>query len=141
ELSTNARNHFGIKCKTNWQGATYSHTDDAINECFRKYDDASSSYRDHSDFLKNSPRYAELFTYEVTDYKAWAKGLKKCGYATNPKYAQRIIDLVERYELNQYSQLTATSDWGDNESTTEMLIASTASVPLTASTPQYLAEE
>lgn len=117
ELSKNARNHFGIKCKTQWDGATYTYSDDAKNECFRMYDDEHSSYRDHSDFLKNNKRYAVLFSYDVSDYKSWAKGLKACGYATNPKYAQRIIDLIERYDLNRYSLLAVNEyfDVGDDE--------------------------
>ncbi len=126
ELSINAKNHFGIKCKTNWAGATYTYTDDAKDECFRKYEDDFSSYRDHSDFLKNSKRYASLFTLNVTDYKSWAQGLKKCGYATNPKYAQRIVDLVEKYELNQYSQIIEEGDYGDDDAAKEALIDATA---------------
>lgn len=115
ELSLNARNHFGIKCKTSWTGNTYTYTDDAKNECFRSYDDDMSSYRDHSDFLKNNKRYASLFTLDVNDYKGWAQGLKKCGYATNPKYAQRIVDLIERYGLDQYSQVQQNGGFGDND--------------------------
>ena len=103
-LSQNANNHFGIKCKLEWAGETYLHTDNAKDECFRKYSSDLDSYRDHSDFLKNRSRYASLFAYDVTDYKAWAHGLKACGYATNPVYAQRLIDLIERYDLNRFSQ-------------------------------------
>lgn len=130
ELSINARNHFGIKCKTNWTGQTYTYTDDAKDECFRKYDDDFSSYRDHSDFLKNSKRYATLFDLNVTDYKSWAYGLKKCGYATNPKYAQRIVDLVEKYELNQYSQLNNEGDYGDDDAALESMIAVASTAPI-----------
>jgi LysM repeat protein len=103
ELATQANNHFGIKCKKEWQGATFAHTDDAPNECFRKYPTARDSYKDHSDYLKKSPRYAELFALERADYEAWAKGLKKCGYATNPAYAQKLIKMIEDYDLQLYT--------------------------------------
>ncbi len=103
ELATEANNHFGIKCKKEWTGETFAHTDDAPNECFRKYPSAKESYKDHSDYLKNSKRYAELFTYDVTDYDAWAKGLKRCGYATNPAYAGKLKKMVEDFELQQYT--------------------------------------
>jgi LysM repeat protein len=103
ELATKANNHFGIKCKKEWRGETFAHTDDAPNECFRKYKSAKESYIDHSNYLKTSVRYAELFTYDVSNYIAWAKGLKKCGYATNPAYAQKLIKMVEDYELQQYT--------------------------------------
>lgn len=103
ELATQANNHFGIKCKKEWKGATFTHTDDAPNECFRKYKSAQESYVDHSNYLKTSLRYAELFDYDVQDYAAWAKGLKRCGYATNPAYAQKLIKMVEDYQLQQYT--------------------------------------
>jgi LysM repeat protein len=103
ELATQANNHFGIKCKKEWKGATFAHTDDAPNECFRKYKSAQESYVDHSNYLKTSLRYAELFDYDVQDYAAWAKGLKRCGYATNPAYAQKLIKMIEDYQLQQYT--------------------------------------
>ena len=103
ELATQANNHFGIKCKKEWQGATFAHTDDAPNECFRKYPTARDSYKDHSDYLKKSARYAELFALEKADYEAWAKGLRKCGYATNPAYAQKLIKMIEDYDLQLYT--------------------------------------
>jgi hypothetical protein len=101
-LARLANNHFGIKCHKGWTGKTFRMDDDAKNECFRKYKDPSESYRDHSLFLTQRGRYAFLFDYEVTDYKSWAKGLKKAGYATNPKYPQLLINLIERYDLAQY---------------------------------------
>ncbi len=134
ELSLNARNHFGIKCKTSWTGQTYTYTDDAKNECFRKYDNDKNSYIDHSDFLRNNARYAALFTLDVSDYKGWAYGLKKCGYATNPKYAQKIVDLIEKYELNQYSLLEERGGLGDEEGD-DVLLASAAPVVLPESKP------
>ncbi|HXS36544.1 MAG TPA: glucosaminidase domain-containing protein [Flavipsychrobacter sp.] len=103
ELVTGACNHFGIKCKSNWTGQTYSYTDDAPNECFRKYKCAEDSYKDHSDYLKGSPRYASLFQLSPTDYAAWATGLKRCGYATNPHYAKQLIDIIENFHLQQYT--------------------------------------
>lgn len=103
DLVKKSNNHFGIKCKSNWTGESVSHTDDAPNECFRKYPEASQSYRDHSDFLKNSQRYAGLFKLDPEDYKAWANGLKKAGYATNPRYPQVIIKLIEDYHLQDYT--------------------------------------
>jgi hypothetical protein len=98
-LATQGNNHFGIKCKSTWRGETIRHDDDAPQECFRKYGSVEESFRDHSDFLNDSPRYQVLFTLDNTDYKAWARGLKECGYATNPQYAERLIALIERLEL------------------------------------------
>lgn len=103
ELATEANNHFGIKCKKGWMGETFAHTDDAPNECFRKYKTAEESYKDHSDYLATSPRYASLFTMSPTDYASWAAGLRKCGYATNPKYANVLIKLIEDYHLQEYT--------------------------------------
>jgi Mannosyl-glycoprotein endo-beta-N-acetylglucosaminidase/LysM domain len=103
ELVKASNNHFGIKCKSNWTGESVRHDDDAKGECFRKYPQAADSYRDHSDFLKNGQRYAFLFQLEPADYAGWANGLKKAGYATNPKYPQVLIKLVEDYGLQQYT--------------------------------------
>ncbi len=103
ELATGANNHFGIKCKKEWKGETFAHTDDAPNECFRKYPKAEDSYRDHSDYLKSSARYASLFKLSETDYAGWAVGLKKCGYATNPRYAQQLIKIIEDFKLQDFT--------------------------------------
>lgn len=105
KLVQKSNNHFGIKCKSNWTGETVSHDDDARGECFRKYPKAEDSYRDHSDFLKNSTRYASLFELDPTDYEGWANGLKKAGYATNPKYPQVLIKLIEDYQLQDYTMI------------------------------------
>jgi LysM repeat protein len=101
KLAKEARNHFGIKCKKTWTGPTFIQDDDAKDECFRKYETALDSYEDHSQFLKTNPRYGELFNLEVTDYKGWAHGLKKCGYATNPQYAQLLIKTIEEFKLHE----------------------------------------
>jgi len=103
DLVISSNNHFGIKCKSDWTGATVFHDDDARGECFRKYDDPSDSYKDHSDFLKNRPNYSSLFKLDELDYKSWSYGLKKAGYATNPKYPQILINLIEKYDLQDYS--------------------------------------
>lgn len=102
-LVTHSHNHFGIKCKSDWTGQTISHDDDKRQECFRVYASDSSSWRDHSDFLKQSARYAFLFYLDPIDYKAWAYGLKQAGYATDKNYAQRLITTIEKYGLQQYS--------------------------------------
>ncbi|MEO6254294.1 MAG: glucosaminidase domain-containing protein [Ferruginibacter sp.] len=106
ELVKKSNNHFGIKCKNTWTGETVTHDDDATGECFRAYINADESYRDHSDFLKANKRYGSLFSLDPTDYAGWARGLKKAGYATNPRYPELLIKYVEQYDLQQYS-LTA----------------------------------
>ncbi len=101
-LVLRSNNHFGIKCKSNWNGPSVSHDDDERDECFRAYGSAEESYRDHSDFLKTSPRYAFLFNYESTNYKDWAYGLKQAGYATNPRYPEMLIKFIETNNLQQF---------------------------------------
>src|SRR5690554_2660255 len=101
-LAKEANNHFGIKCHTSWTGETIKHDDDALQECFRKYRHASESFRDHSLFLTSRSRYSELFTLKKDDYQGWAKGLRKAGYATDPKYPDKLISLIERYQLYRY---------------------------------------
>jgi hypothetical protein len=103
ELVRKSNNHFGLKCKSTWTGESVSHDDDARGECFRKYNKAEDSYKDQSDYLKGTPRYAFLFQLDPTDYEDWARGLKKAGYATNPRYAQILIKLIEDYHLNDYT--------------------------------------
>ena len=105
KLAKKGNNHFGIKCHSDWKGKTMRQDDDAPNECFRVYDDPEDSYRDHSEFLRKGTRYAFLFDLSITDYKAWAKGLKKAGYATLPTYANVLINLIETYDLQQYDEL------------------------------------
>ncbi len=103
-LAVKANNHFGIKCH-NWNGKRIYHDDDRKGECFRKYNSAEDSFKDHSEFLSNGRRYQSLFDLKRSDYKAWAHGLKAAGYATNPQYAQLLIDIIEKYELYEYDNL------------------------------------
>ncbi len=104
-LAREAKNHFGIKCHKGWEGDTYYMDDDEKNECFRKYKNPEESFKDHSEFLCGRSRYAALFDLDITDYEGWAKGLKAAGYATNPKYAQLLIDRIKLYDLAQYDQI------------------------------------
>ena len=101
ELAVRGNNHFGIKCN-GWNGRKTYHDDDEDNECFRAYDSAYESYEDHSKFLVNSPRYRQLFSLKKNDYKGWAKGLKAAGYATNPQYAYKLIEIIQLYKLYEY---------------------------------------
>lgn len=100
-LAKYANNHFGIKCTSDWKGKAYYKDDDKSNDCFRVYKDARESYKDHSEFLKRK-RYAFLFELDKNDYKNWAFGLKTAGYATNPKYPDLLIGIIEKYQLYQY---------------------------------------
>jgi flagellum-specific peptidoglycan hydrolase FlgJ len=109
ELAVNAKNHFGIKCKSYWTGASYYHKDDdrdhsgkIVDSCFRAYNDVVDSYVDHSNFLMFSGNYNTLFDYQKTDYQSWARGLKYCGYATDPSYAEKLIKKIEEHNLAQY---------------------------------------
>ena len=101
-LAVKGNNHFGIKCHNTWTGAKVYHDDDRKEECFRKYDSPEESFRDHSDFLRYRDRYKFLFDLELTDYRSWAYGLKTAGYATDPKYPEKLIRLIEEYELYEY---------------------------------------
>ena len=103
ELAKYGNNHFGIKCH-NWEGQTIYQDDDKKNECFRKYSSAMESYKDHSVFLSTRSRYSSLFELKLNDYKGWAKGLKKAGYATNPKYASILIELIENHQLYKFDE-------------------------------------
>lgn len=101
-LAVEANNHFGVKCHKDWKGGKIYHDDDTSQECFRKYKDASYSYRDHSLFLVERSRYSALFKLDADDYKGWANGLKDAGYATDRRYPAKLISLIERYSLDQY---------------------------------------
>ena len=105
ELCRKGNNHFGIKCHE-WSGRTIYHDDDESQECFRAYNSALESFEDHSRFLAEKPRYKRLFSLSRTDYKGWARGLKECGYATNPQYANSLIGIIETYQLHQYDRAT-----------------------------------
>jgi len=129
DLAREAMNHFGIKCHTGWTGDSFHKDDDHRDECFRKYNSVLESYDDHSRFLRDRPRYAFLFSYEITDYKNWAHGLKKAGYATNPRYADLLIRLIEEHDLDRFDRQ------GTNipvNVAPEPLIASSAASPVPA---------
>ncbi|MCI5876237.1 MAG: glucosaminidase domain-containing protein [Prevotella sp.] len=122
DLAVKGNNHFGIKCH-NWTGATTYHDDDLKNECFRAYGSVLESYEDHSRFLTNSPRYSRLFALSNTDYRGWAHGLKACGYATNPLYAYKLINIIELYQLYQYDTATKYDRFIAKHSGTERVVA------------------
>ena len=126
-LAREANNHFGIKCH-DWTGPSIRHDDDAPGECFRKYKSAEESYRDHSDFLMTRARYAFLFDYKSDDYKNWAHGLKKAGYATNPRYANLLIDIIENNELYRYDN-TKINTAKSNRTKPSMSVSSGIVVP------------
>lgn len=126
-LARVANNHFGIKCKSDWRGRTLSHDDDAPGECFRSYASAEESWRDHSEFLDKGDRYAFLFELDPTDYKGWAEGLKRAGYATNPKYPQLLVKLIEDNQLHLY-------DTGEARKPT--VAAQPESMPAPSATPR-----
>lgn len=102
DLAVTANNHFGIKCHSDWTGDSVRHDDDASQECFRKYDKVAESFRDHALFLTGKGRYSSLFELDKDDYQSWAKGLRKAGYATDPRYPEKLISYIERYNLAQY---------------------------------------
>lgn len=104
-LAVTANNHFGIKCYKDWTGATVNQDDDALQECFRKYKNPEESYQDHANIVSKRTRYATLFSLPKGDYKAWAKGLKAAGYATDPNYPEKLINYIERYHLDQYDNM------------------------------------
>lgn len=106
ELAVKGNNHFGIKCHNNWKGKTIYYDDDRRGECFRAYASPEQSYKDHSDFLRYRDRYRFLFDFEVTDYKSWAHGLKKAGYATDPAYPTKLIRLIEDYKLHEFDVMS-----------------------------------
>lgn len=103
-LARKSNNHFGIKCGRGWHGRTVRYDDDRPRECFRAYRHVKDSYRDHSKFLSGNQRYASLFRLKITDYKGWARGLKRAGYATDPRYADRLIGIIELYDLDRYDK-------------------------------------
>ncbi len=111
ELTRRSNNHFGIKCGSDWRGRKTYHDDDARGECFRVYKNVRESFEDHSRFLAGKQRYASLFNLKTTDYKGWARGLKKAGYATSPTYANKLIELIELYELDRFDNARLKGTW------------------------------
>lgn len=133
-LARKSNNHFGIKCKKGWTGDRVYHTDDAPDECFRKYDSVEESYQDHADFLDQSPRYDSLFAYSATDYRSWARGLKAAGYATAPDYAQRLTKLIEDNKLYLFDEeggekLYADHQKAENNITHDFTAQSSVAIP------------
>lgn len=122
-LAKDANNHFGIKCQKDWTGETYLFDDDKEQECFRKYNNAEESYRDHSLFLTTRTRYSELFSLELTDYKGWARGLSKCGYATNPNYPDILIRVIEDCQLFRFDDITMAEQLAANKENSEKVIS------------------
>jgi LysM repeat protein len=131
KLTIESNNHFGIKCKSDWTGESVKHDDDAKGECFRKYPSAEDSYIDHSNFLMSSPRYTSLFSIDPSDYVSWANRLKEAGYATNPKYPQVLIKLIEDYQLQEYTLIAMGKQADKKESTTSEIVitASNYAIP------------
>lgn len=122
DLTRNGNNHFGIKCH-GWAGRKVYHDDDEANECFRAYNNAKESYEDHSRFLAKQTRYARLFSIPKTDYKGWARGLKACGYATNPRYADKLIQIIELYSLYKFDKATSYDKFIAEHNTTDLRAA------------------
>jgi LysM repeat protein len=143
-LVKKSNNHFGIKCKSNWTGKKVYHDDDARGECFRSYPSAEESYRDHSDFLRGNERYAFLFKLEPEDYKGWVYGLKEAGYATNTKYSQLLIKLIEEYNLQEYTLVALGKSPSLNNDVIPMEVKMqeiTDNAPVAATTSPYPAGE
>ena len=115
DLALRSNNHFGIKCHVGWTGESVKHDDDSAQECFRKYDNPSESFKDHALFLTGRSRYAKLFTLSKSDYKAWARGLRAAGYATDPKYPDKLISYIERYGLYEYDNMALDANYVPNE--------------------------
>lgn len=128
ELAREGNNHFGIKCHSGWTGETITHDDETAGECFRKYAKAEESYEDHSAFLLRS-RYASLFELPITDYKGWAHGLKRCGYATDPGYAAKLIKIIEDYDLASVTTAELSNQDGSAEDLLEEETAEQKSAP------------
>ena len=140
-LVRKSNNHFGIKCKSTWTGGKVYHDDDARGECFRSYASPQDSYMDHSNFLKGSPRYASLFELDPTDYEGWAYGLKKAGYATNIKYSQILIRIINEYHLQDYTMIALgrmkpEDEWLVKESTGSSPIITPAELKIEAATDE-----
>lgn len=137
-LATRGNNHFGIKTGSDWTGPYMLKDDDAPNEQFRVYADAAQSYADHSLFLRNRQRYASLFALSLTDYKGWAHGLKACGYATSPTYADRLIQIIETYDLARYDLKPRETAYTDQPASTSIYKPTATTVPPVSRTQRSL---
>lgn len=124
DLCVKSNNHFGIKCHSNWKGERVYHDDDTSQECFRKYEIPENSFRDHSLFLAKRSRYSSLFSLPKNDYKSWAKGLKKAGYATDPKYPNKLISIIEKYNLYNYDNEVLNLDIQNNNNSEATIVVS-----------------
>ncbi len=140
-LAVKGNNHFGIKCHSDWKGKTIHEDDDEKHECFRKYKKAEDSYNDHSKFLTQRGRYSFLFEYETTDYKSWAYGLKKAGYATNPKYPELLIRLIEKYDLHKYDGKVKESSKTSHKDTGNKTVKSTLPPAISDFKKVYISDE
>lgn len=143
KLVKKSNNHFGIKCKETWTGPSVSHDDDAPGECFRVYNNAEESYIDHSNFLRTRKHYNFLFSLDPADYKAWAYGLKKAGYATNPAYPALLIKYIERYNLNEYSLIALGKKTGSEPilAKSEQPVVTTPVIATVATVQQPVAQQ
>lgn len=128
DLAQTANNHFGIKCHTGWTGDSVRHDDDASQECFRKYTEAAESFKDHSLFLTGRSRYSNLFSLDKDDFRSWAKGLRQAGYATDPRYPEKLISYIERYDLGQYDAFVLGNNYIPTENNTAIRINNSAMV-------------
>ena len=141
DLATRSNNHFGIKCHVGWTGESVNHDDDSAQECFRKYDNPSESFKDHSLFLTGRSRYAKLFTLSKGDYKAWARGLRAAGYATDPKYPDKLISYIERYNLHQYDNMVLDNNYVFNEKQLVNELSIASNNPSNASLGSYIVQK
>ena len=141
DLAMNANNHFGIKCHVGWTGDSVKHDDDAAQECFRKYDNPSESFKDHAVFLTGRSRYAKLFGFSKGDYKAWARGLRTAGYATDPKYPDKLISYIERYNLYQYDNQVLDVNYVSNEKQLVEELTIEARNPVNTSLASYIVQK
>ena len=141
DLAMNANNHFGIKCHVGWTGDSVKHDDDAAQECFRKYDNPSESFKDHAVFLTGRSRYAKLFGFSKGDYKAWARGLRTAGYATDPKYPDKLISYIERYNLYQYDNQVLDVNYVSNEKQLVEELTIEARNPVNTSLASYVVQK
>lgn len=141
DLAQNSNNHFGIKCHVGWTGESVNHDDDAAQECFRKYNNPSESYKDHAIFLTGRSRYSKLFELSKGDYKAWAKGLRAAGYATDPKYPDKLISYIERYNLHQYDNMVLDNNYVFNEKQLVNELSIASNNPSNASLGSYIVQK